>query len=155
MTDSENIVIDFKFGDFKPAEIGKYYVVQENTERQTASTGKVTMKIDELTIGEARQLASMFSPSNISADVPGPWEIGKNYLIRTVTMIDTGRLVAVGRQELVLESAAWVADTGRFSGALQSCDFAEVEPFPEGRLILGRGSVIDAIQIPTLPTKQK
>lgn len=113
------------------------------------------MKIDDLTIGEARQLASMFSPSTIPADTTGPWEIGKNYLIRTVTMIDTGKLVAVSPQELVLESAAWVADTGRFAGALQSCEFNEVEPFPEGRLIIGRGSVIDAIQIPTLPKKQK
>jgi hypothetical protein len=112
------------------------------------------MKFDDLTIGEARQLASMFNPSS-AVDVIGPWEIGKNYLIRTVTMIDTGKLVAVGPTELVLESAAWVADTGRFTGALQSCNFSEVEPFPEGRLILGRGSVIDAIQIPKLPKEQK
>ena len=113
------------------------------------------MKIDELTIGEARQLASMFATHSLPADVTGPWEIGKNYLIRTVTMIDTGKLVAVTAQELVLESAAWIADTGRFSNCLQSCNFNEVEPFPEGRLILGRGSVIDAIQIPKLPRDQK
>lgn len=116
------------------------------------------MKLDELTIGEARQLASMFATQTaqtIPVDTTGPWEIGKNYLIRTVTMIDTGRLVAVGPQELVLESAAWIADTGRFAGALTSCDFNEVEPFPEGRVILGRGSVIDAVQISNLPTKQK
>ncbi len=113
------------------------------------------MKIDELTIGEARQLASMFNHSTVPVDVVGPWEIGKNYLIRTVTMIDTGKLVEVGPAELVLESAAWIADTGRFTGALQSCDFSEVEPFPEGRLIVGRGAVIDAIQIQTLPRKQK
>jgi hypothetical protein len=113
------------------------------------------MKIDDLTIGEARQLASMFAPSTIPCDVIGPWEIGKNYLIRTVTMIDTGKLVAVGPQELVLESAAWIADTGRFTGALQTISFNEVEPFPEGRVILGRGSVIDAIQIPKLPREQK
>jgi hypothetical protein len=113
------------------------------------------MKIDELTIGEARQLASMFASQSLPADVVGPWEIGKNYLIRTVTMIDTGKLVAVGPQELVLESAAWIADTGRFTGALQTCVFGEVEPFPQGRLIIGRGSVVDAIQIPTLPKEQK
>ena|ERR1700761_2679638 len=111
------------------------------------------MKFDDLTIGEARQLASMFSGSN-NQQVE-TWEVGKNYLIRTVTMIDTGKLVAVGPQELVLESAAWIADTGRFAGALQSVEFNEVEPFPEGRVIIGRGSVIDAIQIPSLPRKQK
>jgi hypothetical protein len=113
------------------------------------------MKFDDLTIGEARQLASMFSTQNIPTEVNGPWEIGKNYLIRTVTMIDTGKLVAVGSQELVLESAAWIADTGRFTGALQTVIFSEVEPFPEGKLIIGRGSVIDAIQIPRLPREQK
>lgn len=113
------------------------------------------MKIDDLTIGEARQLASMFTTSQVPTDTTGPWEIGKNYLIRTVTMIDTGKLVAVYAQELVLESAAWIADTGRFSGSLKSCNFSEVEPFPDGHLILGRGSVIDAIQIPNLPREQK
>ena len=111
------------------------------------------MKLDDLNIGEARQLASMFSSNPI--DVTGPWEIGKNYLIRTVTMIDTGKLVAVFPNELVLESAAWIADTGRFTGALQSCTFSEVEMFPEGKLVIGRGSVIDAIQIPRLPKEQK
>ena len=37
------------------------------------------------------------------------WQIGKNYLIRTVTMIDTGRLVGITDHELVLEDAAWIA----------------------------------------------
>lgn len=111
------------------------------------------MNINDMTIGDAKQLASMFSGS--TTETLQTWEIGKNYLIRTVTMIDTGKLVAVGQQELVLESAAWIADTGRFAGALQSVEFNEVEPFPEGRVIIGRGSVIDAIQIPSLPRKQK
>ena len=83
------------------------------------------------------------------------WEIGKNYLIRTVTMIDTGRLVEVGEHELALEDAAWIADTGRFMQALETAAFTEVEPFPAGRVIIGRGSIIDAVQIPSLPRKQK
>ncbi len=110
------------------------------------------VNIDDLTLGEARRLASAFT---YQPSTEHPYEIGKNYLIRTVTMIDTGKVVQVTQQEIVLESAAWIADTGRFSGALQSCNFNEVEPFPEGRVIIGRGSVIDAIQIPTLPRTQK
>ena len=109
------------------------------------------MKLDELTIGEARQLAQMFG--KMSDD--SAWKIGANYLIRTVTMIDTGRLVAVTEHELVLEDAAWIADTGRFSDALLSCDFNEVEPFPAGRVIVGRGSVIDAVEINKLPRAKK
>ena len=84
-----------------------------------------------------------------------PWEIGANYLIRTVTMIDTGRLIAVTAQELVLEDAAWIADTGRFADAIEKAEFGEVEPFPAGHVILGRGSIIDAVKIKTLPRSQR
>jgi hypothetical protein len=84
-----------------------------------------------------------------------PWKIGGKYLIRTVTMTNTGRLVQVFDQELVLEDAAWIADTGRFTDNLKSCAFEEVELFPDGKVIIGRGAVIDAVQIETLPRKQK
>lgn len=110
------------------------------------------MDIEKLTIGEARIIAAMFPPNTIDV---GGWELGKNYLIRTVTMIDTGRLVAVGEHELVLEDAAWIADTGRFAQALEKVEFNEVEPFPSGRIIIGRGSIIDAVQITKLPRTQK
>jgi hypothetical protein len=117
--------------------------------------------IDDLTIGQARELAKMFegqcAPQSIaSCSCQGNvWEIGKIYLIRTVTMIDTGRLVAVTDKELVLEDAAWIGDTGRFATALTSAEFSEVEPFPDGRVIIGRGSIIDAVQIKCAPRKQK
>ena len=112
------------------------------------------MKIDELTIGEARQLAAMFQAPAKQND-GHPYEIGKIYLIRTVTMIDTGRLVAVTPQELVLEDAAWIADTGRFAQALEKAEFSEVEPFPNGRVIVGRGSIIDAVEIKAVQRNQK
>lgn len=115
------------------------------------------MKIDDLTIGEAKQLASMFGagnagPMDASTSV---WKIGKIYLIRTVTMIDTGRLIRVTPQELVLEDAAWIADTGRFSDALEKAEFGEVEPFPDGEVIIGRGSIVDAVEIKAAPRSQK
>ena len=112
------------------------------------------MNVNDLTIGEAKQIAAMFGTAAGAVD-NSAWELGKIYLIRTVTMIDTGRLVAVTPQELVLEDAAWIADTGRFSDAVKKADFGEVEPFPEGRVIIGRGSVIDAVQIATTPRSQK
>lgn len=84
------------------------------------------------------------------------FELGKNYLIRTVTMIDTGRLVDITDNELVLEDAAWIADTGRFSKSLTTCDFSEVEPFPDGaKVIVGRGAIVDAVEIPKLPRDVK
>ena len=85
-----------------------------------------------------------------------PYQIGKTYFIRTVTMAQAGKLVAVTEKELVLENAAWIADTGRFMGALVSGNFSEVEPFPEGeRVIVGRGAIIDAVAIKGFTNKQK
>lgn len=110
------------------------------------------MNIDSLTIGEARELAALFCGKTNNES---PWEIGKIYLIRTVTMIDTGRLVSVTPQELVLEDAAWIADTGRFSDAVKSAKFNEVEPFPDGRVIIGRGAIIDATTIEKVQRSQK
>ena len=112
------------------------------------------MDINELTIGEAKELAAMFGGNAPQAD-SSAWEIGKTYLIRTVTMYNTGKLVAVTNQELVLEDAAWVQDTGRFMDAVKTASFDEVEPFPEGRVIVGRGAIIDAVQIPTVQMVQK
>ena len=112
------------------------------------------MKIDDLTIGEARQLAAMFNTPSIACDNTA-WEIGENYLIRTVTMTDTGRLVAVTPQELVLEDAAWIADSGRFAEAIAKAEFNEVEPFPDGRVIIGRGAIIDAVKIKKTPRSTK
>ena len=109
-------------------------------------------KLDDLTLRQVKGLASLFDTK--SADTSA-WEIGENYLIRTVTMIDTGRLVAVTEHELVLEDSAWIANTGRFSDALEKAVFEEVEPFPDGRVIIGRGSVVDAVRIGRLPRKQK
>ena len=113
------------------------------------------MNINEMTVGQAREIASLFNSTPTPSNDPGPWEVGKCYLIRTATMTDTGRLVAVTPQELVLEDAAWIADTGRFSDALVKAEFNEVEPFPAGRVIIGRGAVIDACIITKSPRSQK
>lgn len=76
-----------------------------------------------------------------------PYEINKNYLIRTVTFYTVGRVVAVYDQELVLEDASWVAETGQFSNALnkslEKIPESEIEPFVNN-VIIGRGSIVDA-----------
>ena len=83
----------------------------------------------------------------------GPWVIGRKYFIRTVTMHLTGELISVGPQELVLKDAAWIADSGRFHEAIRDprkC--TEVEPFAQN-VIVGRGSIIDATEIPHIITE--
>lgn len=86
----------------------------------------------------------------------GHWQIGKPYFIRTVTHHLTGRLVAVTQHELWLEDAAWIADDGRFMQAIEKAEFAEVEPFPSDRRVaVGRGSLIDAVEISSVQRNQK
>ena len=105
------------------------------------------MDIDSMTYGELKRIAAMFQGQPTAPGNDAHWKIGKIYLIRTVTMALSGRLVGVTPQELVLEDAAWIADTGRFSDGLVASEFSEVEPFPDGQVIVGRGGLIDAAQI--------
>lgn len=73
-----------------------------------------------------------------------PYQVGKPYFIRTVTCYYTGHLARVTAGELVLTDAAWVADTGRFSVALATGKLHEVEPFPDGDVVVPRAGVTDA-----------
>lgn len=114
------------------------------------------MNIEELTIKQVSELCDMLKPSQSNQPDASPYRIGSNYFIRTVTHHHTGKLVQVTQQELVLENAAWIADDGRLTEALSSGEFAEVELFPAGRqVIIGRGSIIDAVEINSIPTAQK
>lgn len=57
-----------------------------------------------------------------------PFEVGKAYFIRTVTYFATGKVKAIVGQFIVLDDAAWIADTGRFSDAIMKGILLEVEP---------------------------
>lgn len=93
--------------------------------------------------------------SNPASNPFAPWQIGKNYFIRTVTHHYTGVLAEVHAMELVLTEAAWIADDGRFMQAVASGQFNEVEPFPDGPVIIGRGAILDACVISSVPRSQK
>jgi hypothetical protein len=117
------------------------------------------ISIDDLTVHDIKTITSLCAPNAEAIPCADhPYKIGEIYLIRTVTMIQCGRLKRVGAHELVLESASWIPDTGRFADALKDPhSLSEVEPFPDGDVIVGRGAVIDAT-IPAwscLPREQK
>jgi hypothetical protein len=57
-----------------------------------------------------------------------PFEIGKSYFIRTATYHCTGRVAKIVGQFLILEDAAWIADSGRFNTAINDGHLNEVEP---------------------------
>jgi len=66
-------------------------------------------------------------------DVWNPLEIGNAVFIRTITNFYTGRVADVVGAFVVLDDAAWIADTGRFSQAVNGEEpFSDVEPYKVG-----------------------
>jgi hypothetical protein len=111
-----------------------------------------TINLDSLTLGQIRELAHLLglqpstspaAPASAPASAPHAYPVGECVFVRLVTYHYTGRLVEVTAGELVLEDAAWVADSGRFGVALESGNLVEWEPYPAGRVVLGRGAVVD------------
>ena len=90
-----------------------------------------------------------------------PYKVGKPYFFRTVTHAYVGKLEAVFDHELVLSNCTWVADTGRFSNAMnegfEDLEQSELEPFnPDQEVVIGRGAIADgSVWLNELPTKQK
>jgi len=81
--------------------------------------------------------------------------INEKVFIRTVTMYHTGRVLSIDDKFLVLEDAAWVADTGRFSNALKSGELSEVEPV-DGLVRVSLGAIVDVFEWKhELPRTQK
>jgi hypothetical protein len=71
-----------------------------------------------------------------------PLRVGASVIIRTVTYHYTGRIVALTPAEIVLDEAAWIADSGRWSEALAKGTLSEVEPYP-GVVSVARAAVVD------------
>lgn len=100
---------------------------------------------------EMSELKELLGKSGVSHS----FEVGKCYLIRTVTFFYTGRLISVTDSDLKLEEAAWIADTGRFHDCLKTGKLNEVEPFTHD-VIVPRSAIIDAtIWTHALPKEQK
>lgn len=84
-----------------------------------------------------------------------PIKVGNAVLIRAVTMFYTGRIVEITKDEIVLDDAAWIADTGRFSDALVTGVLNEIEPFVEP-VAIGRGAIVDVTHwTKALPREKK
>ena len=72
----------------------------------------------------------------------GPFEIGKAYLIRTVTYHQVGILKDIQGDFLIFKDASWVADSGRFSDCVTKGTFNEVEYV--GPMMINKTAIVDA-----------
>lgn len=91
--------------------------------------------------------ATIYKPSK-----KGVWNIGKQYMVETVTKYFHGTLVEVTANELVLMDVAWIPDTKRFHQFAMGTpqDGIEVEPFPRNMPVnISRGALVSAFELPT------
>lgn len=112
------------------------------------------MNVNDLTLGQIKELSGLLN-GNTQTSKECPFEVGENYLIRTVTFTLTGKIKEKKGDFLVLSDADWIADTGRFSLALEDSDkFNEVEPF-KNDAIVSKNAIVDATKIVKLIRKMK
>ena len=71
---------------------------------------------DQLLAGEERDI-------NTYEDL-----VGGKYYFRTVTFHLTGEVKKIVGRFVFLKNAAWIADSGRFMGAIKDGTLSEVEP---------------------------
>jgi len=94
--------------------------------------------IEEMKVSDLLKLTSVFGSDGSHT----AYKVGEQYLIRTVTLYYTGRIKQITSQELVLEDASWIPDTGRFHDCLKEGKFNEVEPFIDD-VIVPRAAIVD------------
>lgn len=86
-----------------------------------------------------------------------PFEEGKSYFIRTVTYHCVGEVEKVTGNfiEFKEDTFTWVADSGRFMGAINNGTLDETEPV-DGKAGLNTASIVDYFEWKhKLPRKQK
>jgi len=103
------------------------------------------MNIDDLTIRELKEIQAIGNPQCERSFI----KPGSNVFIRTVTHHYTGHVEAISGTEIKLSKAAWIADDGRFSEAVATGVFNEVEPYPENyHPVLNRSTFLDIVEVP-------
>lgn len=116
------------------------------------------MSIDKLTIGELKELKG-FLGGDAKNKKSISYEVGKSYLIETVTKYYLGRVKEITDYEIVLENAAWIADTGRYSTALEKglegIDNSEIEIITNNPAITITGIIMGVEYSHKLPTTTK
>ena len=105
----------------------------------------------------AKKSTKKSTKASASAPNLSPVQVGNNVYIRTVTYHYTGRIVQLSDAEIVLDDAAWIADSGRFTQAMAHGTLSEVEPYPGGvHVSISRGADVDVSSwLHDLPRAQK
>lgn len=107
------------------------------------------LKTDELAEAVEQEINELVD-SKLSSLPPVPFKVGKNYMIRTITMANVGRIKNIVGKFIVMDGASWLADTGKWADCLRKENiFREVEPFKD-EIYINMDAIVDAT-LYTLP----
>lgn len=117
--------------------------------------------LNKMTLVELKKQIEILEKKKESIDkteIKGnPYVVGSNYLIRTVTMIYTGKLIKIFEKELVFTDCAWIPETERWMDSCINGNFKEIEPYPkEAKVNINREVILDSFIVSwKLPSEQK
>lgn len=113
------------------------------------------MNIEDLTLKQIREIQSL--SCGVPVEPLSNHPVGKNVIVRTVTMIYTGRLQSVTSTDLVLVDCSWIPETDRFMQFVANGSVKECEPYPDGLpVFINRGALLDMCELrKDLPRSQK
>ena len=115
------------------------------------------MNIEDLTLKQIREIQVLYCTASQPAAPHSSYPVGKNVIVRTVTMIYTGRLEQVTDTDLVLVDCSWIPETERFMQFVAEGKVRECEPYPDGLPVyINRGALLDMCELTKqLPRSQK
>jgi len=110
---------------------------------------------DDLTIGQLKEITKLVSCENNVSKSNYP--VGNNVIVRTVTMIYTGKLISVTDSDFILNECSWIPETGRYMDFVENGTVNECEPYPSDLdVYINRGSLLDMCELKkSLPRSQK
>ena len=117
------------------------------------------MNIEELTLKQIREIQALTVGTTFqqTQKPQSDYPVDKNVIVRTVTMIYTGKLIQVTESDLVLVDCSWIPETERFMQFVADGKVKECEPYPEGLpVFINRGALLDMCELKKeLPRSQK
>lgn len=74
---------------------------------------------------------------------PVPFIMGKKYIVRTITMITIGRLIAITGNFITLDDASWIADAGKWEDCLTKPEGIKVSEKYKRPVHINVNSIVD------------
>lgn len=115
------------------------------------------MNIEDLTLKQIRELQSLVTSNDKSSEAAYHSLVGENVIVRTVTMIYTGKLIGYDDKCLVLTDCSWIPETDRYMQFVAEGKVNECEPYPDGLPVyINTGALLELCELKAkLPRLQK